>query len=51
LLRSANSIAEINDQLRQLGMALSNASYAEQASIQNQINTLIGKRERLPRPK
>lgn len=51
LLKSAGTLDEINDQLRQLGMAMSHASYEGQAVIQNQINTLVGRRERLPKPK
>lgn len=51
LSKSAGTLDEINDQLRQLGMALSHASYEGQTAIQNQINALVGRRERLPRPK
>lgn len=51
LNKSAGTLEEINDQLRQLGMSLSHASYEGQTAIQNQINALVGRRERLPGPK
>lgn len=51
LNKSAGTLEEINDQLRQLGMALSHTSYEGQTAIQYQINALVGRRERLPGPK
>ncbi len=42
---------EINEQLRVLGIALSDASYEEQSAIQQQINQLVGRKEHLPRPR
>ena len=51
LLKSANNAEEIADQLRRLGIALATASYEGQSAIQKQINQLIGRRERLPKPK
>lgn len=51
LFKSVNSAEEINDQLRKLGMALATASYEGQSAIYEQINQLIGRREKLPKPK
>lgn len=51
LLSYAITGAEINEQIRKLTIALSTASLTSQSAIQDQINTLVGRREHLPRPK
>lgn len=51
LLSFAITGAEINEQIRKLTIALSTASLTAQPAIQDQINTLVGRREHLPRPK
>lgn len=51
LLKHAITEAEINEQIRKLSIALTSASLPAQSTILDQINTLVGRREHLPRPK
>ena len=51
LLKYAITEADINEQIRKLGIALTSASLPAQSAIQDQINQLVGRREHLPRPK
>lgn len=45
------SSAEINEEIRKLGIALNTASFDAQGEIQDQIGALMAQRERLPRPR
>lgn len=47
----AVTAADLEEEIRKLGIALNYASYEGQSAIQNQINVLVGKKEHLPRPK
>ncbi|MGV1017957.1 MAG: hypothetical protein ACOYBW_11350 [Fluviibacter phosphoraccumulans] len=47
----AVTAADLDEEIRKLGIALNYASYEGQSAIQNQINVLVGRKEHLPRPK
>lgn len=49
--KTPTTSAEIDDQIRQLTIALTQASDSGYREIQDQINRLAGKKENLPKPR